>query len=136
MADSRPQPDAPTFPGIPAGISPEAFFAQMAMMAASQNNYFAQMQQKPPAQHSPDGSVNTPPPFQPPPFNFMVPPHIWNANPMQTADVIAPNEEEHIVRTLSAYIRQGRNHNEALNSLNGVSGKTPLSFENLTHNGV
>jgi len=40
---------------------------------------------------------------------------------MQTADVISPNDEEHIVRALSSYIRQGRNHNEALNSLNGVN---------------
>lgn len=122
MADSRQQSDAPSFPGLLAGITPEAFFTQMAMMAAGQNNYFAQMQQKAPSQQSHDSSVNSTPPFQAPPFNFMFPtPQMWNADPMQTIDIISPHEEEHIVRAISTYILQGRNHNEALNSLNGVS---------------
>jgi hypothetical protein len=60
-------------------------------------------------------------PFQLP--SGLMLPQIWNnlIPPSKARDVISPDEEDYIVRALSAATLQDRNYNEALDSLNGVS---------------
>lgn len=102
--------------------------AYMSMMQAAQTGYFAQMQKN--SSNTSNTPMSMSPIFQPPPFNMFSPTQMWNTPMTAPRDHIPPTEEDHIIKALSTFIRQGKNHNEALNSLDGVSSSM---FRDLNH---
>lgn len=111
----------------------DAFLAaQSAFMAMMQAGYFPQPQKSQQTQPEPPMHM-FPPTFQPPHTFSMFPPMQTWINSMTTSgESISLNEEEYIIKALSKFLRQGRNHNEALNSLDGVSSCFSRSHQFLT----